>query len=284
VQQATEAAEAAPVIQTPTLAELGPRLPIGIVGTDEAVHRDLECKEWRGREEREVEKLKRKTRQKGDFISRLLGYMFTRVGPYDFASMTPAEVQRAISKLWRADAMYLYLWLRHECIGPDLDLELTCRHCGFRIAWRGDLRTLEIKTTAEPTALEWDYECNRPFELRGTTVQRMRLRPSRWHLFEELARKAVVEGDTGVVSVDLIRECIVALNGETESRPLVAADLDLMTKRDLEALSAEIDRRELGPDLSVTETCPRCSLQFQTSLDWGYASFFAISSRSTGGG
>lgn len=284
MQQVIDAAEAAPVIQTSTLAELGARLPIGIVGPDEAVHRDVECKEWRGREEREVEKLKRKTRQKGDFISRLLGYMFLRVGPCEFAAMQPAEIKAAISKLWRADAMYLYLWLRHECIGPDLDLELTCRHCGFRIAWQGDIRTLEVKTTEEPTGLNWTYEVARPFELRGTTIKSIGLRPSRWHLFEELARKAVAEGDTGVVSVDLIRDCIVALNGEPEGRPLVATDLDLMTKRDLERLSAEIDRRELGPDLSVTETCPRCSLQFQTSLDWGYASFFAISSRSTGGG
>ena len=109
-------------------------------------------------------------------------------------------------------------------------------------------------------------------------VNELTLQPNRWMMFEEMARKAVAEGDTGVVSVDLIRDAIVAINGEPEKRALIATDLDDMTKRDIEALAKQIDDRELGPDLSIAETCPRCGLQFRTSLDWGYASFFSASS------
>jgi hypothetical protein len=276
---ADRAAEAASIFKTTTLAELGPRLPIGVAAPDGTLSKELECRDWRGREEREVDRLKRKSRQKGDFISRLLGYMFTRIGPHEVATLQTAEVHSAISKLWRADAMYMYVWLRTQCIGHDLDLELTCRQCGFRVPWQGDLRTLEIRTTESLEPLEWTYELVKPFELRGETVETLTLRPNRWMFFEELVRRAMAEGDSGVVSVDLIRDAIVGVNGAKETRALVASDLDLMTKRDLEALSSAIDKRELGPDLSITETCPRCNLQFQTSMDWGYASFFSISGR-----
>lgn len=273
------AAQAAAHFHTTTLAELGPRLPIGIAGPDGGLGKELECRDWRGREEREVDRLKRKSRQKGDFISKLLGYMFTRVGPHELATMQPAEVQAAISRLWRADAMYMYVWLRTECIGHELDLEITCTQCGFRIPWQGDLRTLEVRTTDRLEPLEWTYTLVKPFELRGERVESLRLRPNRWLFFEETVRRAMAEGDSGVLSVDLIRDAIVGVNGQAEIRALVASDLDDITKRDLEALAAAIDKRELGPDLSISETCPRCARQFQTSMDWGYASFFSISGR-----
>jgi hypothetical protein len=268
-----------PAYATRTLRELGAQLPIGIRGQDGALHKAVTCRDWRGREEREVAKLKKTARQKGDFISQLLGYMFTQVGPHDFTVMRPAERQNVLTHMYRADAMYLYLWLRHQCVGADLMLNLTCPHCGFQVPWKGDLDSLEVRTVEAVEPLRWEYVCQTVFDIRGTKVERLTLQPNRWAVFEATARKAVAGGDVGLVSVDLIRDAIYQINGEDLSIVLIDKDLDDMTKRDLESLSHEIDRREVGPDLSVKEACPRCTLQFTTSMDWGYASFFAASSQ-----
>lgn len=265
-------------VKTCTLAELGPSMPFGVIGHDEQLHKHLECRRWRGKEEREVARIRREGTRKGNTVSAMLAYMYTRVGPHDFGAKEPEKCQALLGPMLRGDVMYMYLWLRRQCIGDEMGMNLTCLHCGFQVPWRGQLDTVEVKTANNLQALLWDYALQDPFLLRGGEAKTLHMGPSHWGVFEQAARKAVTDADAGIGAMELIQDAVRGVE-DKPSVALTSGELDEMSKRDIEALSTEIDEREIGPDLSVKETCPRCFCQFTTSIDWGYASFFSMPSR-----
>jgi hypothetical protein len=86
-------------VRTYTLAELGPSLPFGVIGSDEQLHKQLECRQWRGKEEREIARIRREGTRRGNAISAMLAFMFTRVGSYDFAAKDPKKCEALLSPM-----------------------------------------------------------------------------------------------------------------------------------------------------------------------------------------
>lgn len=261
------------------LKDLGPKLPLGFVGSDGAPCGDLACKPWRGREEREVGKLRGESREEGDFPTKLLAYMYERMGPHDFTTMSMAEKQVVISQMFFGDALYAYVWLRTQCIGPELTLDLTCQNCAFEFKFAADLETSEVRTAPDTEAVAWEYDLQHPFEVRGKKAAAFELAPSRWVTMQQAAKATFDNGahNANATKLDIMRSCISGVAG-VGPMVLTMAELDDMAKIDIERLASQIDEHEIGPDMLVSEKCPRCRRSVRVSLDWDYASFFEISS------
>ena len=265
-----------------TLLELGPRLPLGVVGADGSVSKDLVCKPWRGREEREVGKLKASGKESGDFVTRLLAYMFTKVGPHDFENMKDPEKHAVISSMFMGDVLYMYVWLRVQCVDKSLKMNLTCPNCNFSFPFDADLETVEVRTADKLDAVKWSYKLKVPFDIRGKPATGFELSPTRWQTMEISIKAALDAGDVNIggAKMDIIQGCARRII-DREEMVLTANEYDNMMKVDIERLCSRIDEHEIGPDMSVKQKCPgRCKREFVTSLDWGYESFFEDSSPS----
>lgn len=253
---------------------------MGIPGPDGKLQKDIACKPWRGREEREVGQLRGESREEGNSTTKLLAYMFERIGHHDFTGMSMPEREVVVSQMFFGDALYAYVWLRTQCIGDLLSLDLTCPNCSFEFKYKADLSTIEVRTAEELEAVSWEYELKHPFEIRGKPATAFELSPSRWATIHRATKTAL---ETGVVNpnstkMDVMQSCIAGIAGVG---PLALAphELDDMTKLDIEGLAGQIDEHEIGPDMMISEKCPRCRRRVRVSLDWDYASFFESSSQ-----
>jgi hypothetical protein len=264
------------------LSDLGARLPFG-VEVDGAYHTDLACKRWTFRQEREVDKLKRGARKGPDFPSRLLAFMLTRFGPHDFETMKEPEKLAILGKAWLGDVMYSYIWLRTQCIGTEFNMDLECPHCGAELPFRADLSTLEVRCADSLEQVLWKYRLRDSFPFRGSPAEGFVMGPCRWHAIQQAMRAARHSASgSGGMKQFLILGGIAEVIGRG---PVAVVENDLyeMSKYDMESLFAEIDEHEVGPDLSISHECDVCERNIYTSLDWGYESFFGLSSRSRNG-
>lgn len=282
---ATEATEGSSVkTKRITLAELGPRLPFGIRGQDGTLHKAIECKVWTGVEERAVGDMRAGSRESADFPSKLLAFMLTQVGPHDFETMKEAQRRVVLSQMYLGDALYAYFWLRVKCRGPKLPMDLQCPFCSFAIPYEADLNTLEVRTAEDEADLEWVYQLQHPIEIRGKPAAAFNVGPTRWATMEQATKAAAETGryNSAGAKMDIIQGSIRGVV-DREEMALIPRELDPMLKNDIEELSDLIDEHEIGPDVSVSEKCPRCQRKFRISLDWSYDNFFEGSSRSRAG-
>lgn len=275
---------AEPKIKQVLLKELGPTLPLGIPDANGVLHRNIEVRRWRGAEEREVSQIRTDSKERGDFISRLLGFMFTQVGEHNFDKMKEPERQVVISQMHMGDVLYMYVWLRMKCLGSSVKMNLTCprSRCSFEFPFDADLNSIEVRTAATLEDVKWSYDLLDPFDLRGSKATGFDLGPIKWGSMEESIRKALETGDTdaGMPKMDMIKQCIQGVKGR-DPMVLIDSELDEISKLDIETLVSRLDEHEIGPDMSVdVEKCKRCKKPFRTSLDWSYGNFFGVSSPS----
>ncbi|MHA1572426.1 MAG: hypothetical protein ACTSX8_00375 [Alphaproteobacteria bacterium] len=261
------------------LKEWGPQLPLGIVGTDGKLHRNVSWRAWTGVEEREIGHIREATKEDGSFLTALIAHMFTQVGPHDFSSMEDAAKRVVVSQMFLGDALYLYLWLRTKTLGPALQTAVTCPFCKFEFDYEADLNTVEVRTAESIESAGWDHQLHHPFKIRGVEVQGFELAPTHWSTMEMIVKNAIQNQDT--TKMDMIRGSVRRILGQESGIALVDNELDGMTKLDIETLASKLDEREIGPDLSISDKCSRCKRTFYVSLDWKYDSFFGVSSPST---
>lgn len=264
-----------------TLVEVGSNLPHGIAGGDGKPRRELVCKPWRGREEREIAKMRAKGRNDpASFASRLLGFMFTTVGPYDFENKTDDEKMAIISSMSAGDVLYMYLLLRYLCIGKEVSIKSSCDHCGRGFTFIADLETLEIRGVDSAQDGNWTYVLSDPFEMRGEKAEALDMMQMPWATMENTIRKSV-KGDSESLQVklDVLIGCILGRHGADHDSVLRIEDLDDMSKRDIERLTAQIEDSHVGPIMQLTDRCPSCGMEFVQNLEWAYDNFFGASSQ-----
>jgi hypothetical protein len=266
------------------LKDLGPSLPMGVADENGKLHRALACKPWRGKEEREVGKLKSEAGKGDDFATALLSHMFTHVGPHDFSSMEDAAKRAVLMQMHLGDVLYMYVWLRTQCVDPVLNISLACpspRCDRGEFDFKADLRTVEVRTAPSPEAVRWTYDLCTPIEIRGGQVRGFELAPTTWSTMVETSQsnEDAQRPNLGAAKMDVIRSCIRSVLDRGEM-VLIPSEIDELTKVDIEALAHLIDENEIGPALVVEATCPKCGRNFKTPIDWSYENFFETSSLS----
>lgn len=283
----TKAKVAKPVVPTngarasekpQTMAERGPVLPLGIGDTGGTLHQDLSVRPWRMKEERELGALRdeHKSANLAEYVSMVLATMCTRLGPHDMDGMKFAERRLVIGQMFMADVFYAYVWLRIQALGADLPIKFNPRWSAEAVTVHADLNTVEVVSAKSVEEASWQYELKNPIEIRGVEVTEFKLAPPRWSTLESIEAIGGGSNDTGLQKSALIRSSVVECEGISGSLMLTDSELDELTKLDIETLTRLMDDKNLGP-VMVVEGKHRGN-PYRVPIDWGYDSFFAISS------
>lgn len=260
-----------------TIQDRGPVLPLGVPDSGGNYHRDLAIKPWRFKEERELGRLRdeHKDENLAKYIGMVLATMCTRIGPYDFTAMKLVEKRLVISQMFMGDVFYAYVWLRIHSLGADFPINFKPSWSNKEIKINADLNTVEVVSAESYEAACWMYELSNPIDIRSKQVSEFRMAPIRWSALESL------EGLAGSIDLayqksKLILASVIGCEGIDGDVILTEQELEEMTKLDIEKLTAKLDAQNLGP-LMVVDGKHK-GRQFQARIDWGYDSFFAISS------
>lgn len=274
----TPPANVAPVWWTTSLKELGSSLPCGILGSG-GRSRTFRLRPFRMKEERELSKLRDGANSLtfGTFVSEVLSMMIQTVGPHTFDTISAAQRKLVLSQMEMADVLYMYLYLRYEAMGSEepVVLPIMCPNCHHQFRVDADLGTLEVKVVPDSTAdLRRLCKLRDGLVIQGAMRDTVWLAPLKWSVSDSPMFNA------GSASIALIvQSSIVGANG-VNLNPFIISDpeLDEMTKRDIEIISADINNNTPGPVMAVKSDCPKCKNQLVKMLDWGYDSFFSKSS------
>lgn len=272
--------------QKSTIKERGALLPLGMAGGEAGAYvRDIAVRDWTFVEERAIgaERDANRDSNIAQFVSMILAQMCTKFGRHDFESMKSAERRATVGQAFMGDVFYTYVWLRIQAMGNMLDMNLTCPSCLHKFEFTADLDTVEVITAEKLKDAQWEYELFKPLELRGKTVKKFLMGPAYWNALEMMSSTGGGM-DSGAAKSAIILGSIHGLadykdkDGNAEAVALAAHELDRMNKRDIERLTALIDKNAIGPDMSVEGKCGRCKRPFKLSIDWSYDSFFGDSS------
>jgi phage FluMu protein Com len=174
-----------------------------------------------------------------------------------------------------ADVFYLYIFLRCEAVGKELDLKLGCPHCRNEFKFTADLASLEVRVTDSPQNALLTYKFKKPFELRGKTVTEVTLGPTLWSALEQVGAKGRL--DSGAAKAGIIMGSIRSFT-ELGAVPIAEHELAKMKKIDIEGLIKKINDEAIGPEMFIEGKCPKCSRSFQHGLEWASEDFFGTSS------
>lgn len=266
----------------PTIADLGPRLPLGVEDGNGKIYKDIAVRRWRMKEERELGELRDSNKDATVFqyVSMVLATMLTKCGQYDFddEALKFEQKRLIIGQMIMGDVFYAYVWLRIKSLGPDLGLKVRCSKCTKPIeGFNADLNSVDVVTAESMEDACWEYNLRDPFQARGQQIQQLVIGPPRWNSLEMLEGI----GGIGKAKPAVIRASVFGLGSKETADQIVATDaeLDEMSKMDIELLTNEINDRTVGPNMVVEGKCPYCQFTFNLPIDWGYDSFFAVSSQ-----
>jgi hypothetical protein len=201
--------------------------------------------------------------------------MCTRLGPWTFDEVAFAERRALISGLTMPDVFLAYVFLRVEAMGPMFKMEITCARCSNEFPFTVNLEETEVRYVEDPERVFWEYELRAPFEVRGRKVDKIRMGPTRWASMESTPPGSL---NLGIAKGQIIQGSLYGFPGQDGELVLAEHELDQLAKRDLEALTNQLDELSLGPDMSIVGDCPRCSRRFRESIDWSHEAFFGTSS------
>jgi hypothetical protein len=268
-------------IKKTTLAELGPKLPIGIVDSKTGtLGKVFSVRPWRLKEERELGKIRaaNENASVAQYVAMILATMCTRFGNHDFEKMKFEERRLILSSAYMADVFYAYIWLRRDAIGSELSLKITCSNsnCHTNFEFTGDLGSIDVGEVDSLVDTEWIYKLKTPITVRGKLIEHFKFGPSRWNTLETIPA-GTRRFDTGAAKSAIIRGSILEA-GELGAIPLVDDELDELTKFDLERITTAINERPVGPTMSIEGKCTSCGAPFEHAIEWATDNFFEPSS------
>lgn len=271
-------------IKRVTLKELDQLMPLGIANNDGSYTKSFEVKRWRMKEEREIGEQKESHRDAsvGQYVGIVLSTMCKSIGNINFEALKKAEKNVHISQMFVGDVFYIYVWLRKNSIGSELQLSVKCPNCSNKFKVDANLDTVEVDVCDKLEDACWNYKLEEPFEIRGRLVTELLMGPPRWLSLENLKG---IGTNTGAAKAGLILGSISGIadwlgeDGKPKQVALTVNELDEMGKKDIEKITNLMDKNAIGPNMSVEGDCPRCRSDYKMPIDWSYDNFFDISGR-----
>jgi hypothetical protein len=267
--------------KTTTIGERGNYLPIGFKEPNGGLARAFSFRRWTMKQEKELGEVREKLNKASlpEYVMAILGLMTTNIGSIDIQSMKDAERQLVFGQMFMADVLYMYICLRLQALGNELDIELKCPSCGAKQTFTADVGSIDVRHIERPEMSCFVHTLRDPIRIRNKEVTKFQLGHSRWG--------ALVTGGISNVSEaksTIIAGSVIGINDEITD--IMESELDDISKKDLEDLVQKINKAAVGPDMSVEGSCSAtlkngkpCKAEFKSQIDWGYDSFFAGSSR-----
>lgn len=265
-----------------TLGALGAQLPIGLSPGGTLV-KSLAHRTWRTREEKALGKMKKSGTNVAQHVGIVVGAMCTEFASHRWPEMPekPDQINERrvhVSQSTMGDVLYAYCFLRREVLSNIVKMNITCPNgnCAYKFTLPADLNTLEVVTVDHVDALKWEYKLADPISLRGKRVGIFRMGAALWSPLEQAAGGAI---NDATIKVAMLRGSICGINDDAASVVMTDDDMDEISKRDLEGMTAALDDNVFGPKMAVEGDCERCGRPYIQSINWVYDAFFSTSSR-----
>ena len=175
-----------PLFTLKSLSDLGANLPIGIPTPGGGISRAFRLRPFKMKQEKALSRLKEESKGStiGAFVREVLASMVQTVGPHNFDQMKDGERQVVINQLAMPDVLYLYLYLRFNSLGSDVQMRIRCGACTNEYHWWGDLGSLDVRVVNDDAGdLTRSFKLRDPFQLRGKSIDTLRLGLIKWDAF-----------------------------------------------------------------------------------------------------
>jgi hypothetical protein len=268
-----------------TIGEYGDKLPIGILDRDGRLHKDIVCKPWKTRDERELGKKLASDAGMIEHVPLVVANMCSRIGPHNMDTIPDGEKSVILSTMYMADVFYAYTLLRTKTMGHRLQLQVSCprAHCGATFPYTGDLRTTEVMAVEDIDSILRKVDLEDPITIRKKHVTHFMLAAPKWSVMDQ-GKGSINEAD---IKAYVLQGTIVGINDDQEPVSLTLNEIDELSKRDFEGLQENINKNFLGPKMGLEgkctpEVCERFrhgGVEFKLPIDWNYRNFFGGSSR-----
>jgi hypothetical protein len=266
----------------PSLAEVGRVLPIGYRDETGKIHREFEIVEWDWDVEEELGELAEKNQDMpmGEYVSEIVGRGLLRLGEFDFSKLKRSQRRLIVSKMFHADALYVYVHVRIAALGPRLKFEVAkCEGCPRRDPFVGDLNSLEVKVQSGDEIPRRTVELEKPLVYGKSEATGVVVEPLRWAFME--TSDPTVLTNPAKFRLRTLRFGVVGLEGHESEAPVVLTreHAKKMGPRAVNRIVGAIDEIGGGAVMECAGRCVACGTEFRKPIDWMYDSFFGDSSR-----
>jgi len=258
-----------------TLAQLGSQLPVGVVSAG-TLDKALDLIPYQMKQERELAKMRRPGSGVGAYVEAAMSLLVKQFGPHNVASMEDKGTRKLVfSQAYLADILYAYLYIRYAALGPQFPLLMRCPACRNAQQVVGDLDTLEVEVATDTKQLTWPLELRDGVKIGGQVRRSLTLQPPVWGQLD-VSRF----DDEGLRQIMMLKAALVTAEGLDGPPVLFDADVDEMSKWDVELISKSIEDNSPGPRMLIESRCERCSSEMFGLLEWASEGFFSMPSQS----
>jgi len=258
------------------MGELLNSLPIEIKGKK---NQTFTFKDWGMREEKLVAKLRDSKTNMGKFISGVLRLMLKELCGEDFTSKTEGEQKLALNQMALANVMYMYLFLRHDQLGEEINLTFGCPSCDHKIKnYTANLNDLDVYCKFGDWEETINYKLKKPVNLTkgDILVETVKLGICNWDVMEK-ADTTGKDFNEAVMKERTFRDAIKGVEGH-DGYIDMGEFIEKLKKIDIEFLNRKISEHNAGPEVQAEVSCDKCGFEFIRHLDWSYDSFFGLTS------
>jgi len=268
-----------------TIESLGLNLPVGIADPSGVLVKPYDLKRYTFKDDKDLAEKREEAVTAGRFASHVIKHFSTTVGGITLLDVPQAERDMLINRLAMGDAFAIYINIRIKAKGKIFKPVIGCPECNFKFRDTADLSTTVVNCIDDPEELRHDFVLNETYETKlGEEViefDRLTIGAPLWNEIESLAPEKF--NNAASITEAVVKGAIVGIGDLDESKTravLSGGVLDEFSKLDIDDVTEDINENSPGPEMVIDTKCKRCRAPFLTSIDWGFDSFFATSSRS----
>lgn len=265
-----------------TLGEWGQNAP---VGSGDGALREFSFRHFNMKVNRLLGEVKEKGKGLtfGKFVTELLCVLLTSVsGEAWDDKLAIAKKKLTLATAWAADVLYMYFSARVQAMGSEIKVDVTCPACNMDDLIPADLGDLDVYVSEVPGDMTFEVDLRDGLRYHGTVLKRLRMQPLRWNVMESSALATSGRNDAKRDAIVIIGS-VIGAEGHDGPLILTDADLDELSKYDLEAVKGAIEANAPGPQVVVSPKCSACGLEFRQMINWEYERFFNNASPSRNG-
>ena len=276
----------------PTLAELGNKLPVGIVKevrneatkvVESKLLKDFEVSKLDFKAERKISAAWTLMQKSGnvnplDYIVCVLSHTVERLAGQNFQKLDHDQRMLVLNQMWVGDVLYLYAHVRIVTLGEEFSIKnIQCPRCGESIErYPVDLGTLEVAIRPDEESLYKWIKLRDGFEMDGETRKKIKMSPATFYSLSH----GGTSGDQAAMFAELMKNCVVEIEGVPSGFLLTDKEIDQLSGYDYVYLKEQSDYVSGGPKWEVDVSCSRCNFKWTEYIDWMYGNFFSLSSQS----
>lgn len=198
-------------------------------------------------------------------------------GP-DWDDLGPKEKLMRINQLYFPNAVYAYVQLRRNSLGPKGVIPVVCPTCGHKWNYEFDLDDTPVTVVDGPINgpedISWEVELEDGFKWGDTTIKTLTLTVPRWQAVAGIRRSS----NPVTLQLELLRTYIVS--PPRHGTPTMQV-LEGITRRDMLIIGKSLDDHAVGIDFSINTACPLDKTPIDVTIDWSMDTFFGTSYLST---